>query len=244
MATNVDSKANMLSSAMIGAFSPAITTAYGAGEIDKMKTMSYRSCKFGLLLLLVFMLPLSVELQYVIKLWLKNPPVYVVGLCWCVMLSDFIEKSTIGQAIAVNATGKIAAYQTILGFFNLLVLPLAWIFLVMWKHVYFVGFAMVLSMAAFAWGRLWFAWKILGFSTSYWFYKIMMPICGTILVVIAFSAVLQNTFSPSFLRFGFSSIAVELVLGIMSWFFVLNQDERNVIVENIEKRVVAKWHRK
>jgi hypothetical protein len=72
----------------------------------------------------------------------------------------------------------------------------------------------------------------------------MMPICGTILVVIAFSAILQNTFSPSFLRFGFSSIAVELLLGIMSWFFVLNQDERNVIVENIEKRVVAKWHRK
>lgn len=244
VATNVESKTNMLSSAMIGAFSPAITTAYGAGELDKMKSMSYRSCKFGLLLLLVFLLPLSVELPYVIKLWLKNPPAYVVGLCWCVMLSDFIEKSTIGQAIAVNATGKIAAYQTILGFFNLLVLPFAWLFLVLWKHVYFVGLAMVLSMAAFAWGRLWFSWKILGFSTSYWLYKIMMPICFIIMVVVGFSVILQNVLTPSFLRFAFSSIFVEILFLIMSWFFVLDRDEKDIVVKFIKKTLGGIWHRK
>ena len=235
IATNVNSKTNTLSSAMIGAFSPAITTAYGAGEIEKMKAMSYRACKFALLLLLVFMLPLSVELPYVIKLWLKNPPAYVVGLCWCVMASDFIEKSTIGQAVAVNATSKIAAYQTVLGFFNLLVLPLAWIFLIMWRQVCFVGLAMVLSMAAFAWGRLWFAWKILGFSTSYWFWRILMPVCAIVACAIGSAALLQKSISPSFMRFLVSSFLVEVLFISASWTCVLDKDERGVVGRQVGK---------
>ena len=229
IATNVDSKTGTLSTAMVGAFSPAITTAYGAGEMEKMKLMSYRACKFGLLLLLIFMLPLSVELPYVIRLWFKNPPEYVVGLCWCVMLSGLIEKSTIGQAIAVNATSKIAAYQAVLGFFNLLVLPLAWIFLITWQHVYFVGLAMVVSMAAFAWGRLWFAWKILGFSTSYWFWKILIPICGISACAMGFAILLQNLMYSSFLRFLISSFAIEVFFATMVWFLVMDCDERGSV---------------
>ena len=244
IATNVNAKTNTLSSAMIGAFQPAITTAYGAGEIEKMKAMAYRACTFALLLLLVFMLPLSVELPYVIKLWLKNPPAYVVGLCWCVMLSDFIEKSTIGQAVAVNATSKIAAYQTVLGLFNLLVLPLAWFFLLMWRHVYLVGAAMVLSMSAFAWGRLWFAWRNLGFSTSYWFFRILVPICFIVSCSVGFALAVHHFLPSSFLRFSISSIGVELFFLSASWFLVLDREERGVVGRYVAKVLGRVWRQK
>lgn len=222
----VSGHVSTLSASMQGAFSPAIMNAYGAGEMEKMRALAYRACKFGTLLLLLFMLPLSLELPYILKLWLKTPPAYTTGLCWCVLAMMLIDKTAVGHMIAVNARGKIALYQAFLGTALILTLPLAYLFVKLGWGVYSVGLAMVITMAVCAWGRVWFARHLVGMSARYWLLRILLPLCLLMVVAGGVGLGVQMYFAPSFLRLVLVTMAVEVVFAIMTWGVVFNREER------------------
>lgn len=233
----VSGQVSTLSSAMQGAFSPAIMNAYGAGEMDKMRTLSYRACKLGTLLLLVFLLPIALELEYILKLWLKNPPQYTAGLCWCVLAMMLIDKTAIGHMIAVNASGKIAAYHVSLGGALILTLPLAYLFVKLGWGVYSVGVAMVATTAFCAWGRVWFARRLVGMSAWYWLKRVFLPLAVLILMAGGVGLAVQSVMGVSFFRLLLSMLSVEIVLVVSSWAFVLDKDEKGFLVEKVRKLI-------
>ena len=104
VANTINGQANTLSAAMQTAFTPAITNACGADNMPLVRVLSYRACKFGMVLSLIFVLPLSLELDNVMSLWLVEPPKYAAGLCLFVMASLIINKSAVGHMVAISAT--------------------------------------------------------------------------------------------------------------------------------------------
>ena len=235
IANTVNGQAGSLASAMHGAFTPAISQACGAGEEGKMRSLAFRACKFGMLLTLIFAIPLSVEIQNVMTLWLKTPPPYAAGLCLCMLIMLVIDKSTIGHMCAVNAKGKVALYQFVLGGFLVMTLPLAWFFAELKLGVYSIGIALLLTTAFSAWGRAWFARSLAGMSIRHWLFKIMLP-TFFIVVITSFACVLPQKFlSPTFLRLCLVVVVAELTLFPLAWFIVLDKGEREYVISKIDE---------
>ena len=69
IANSLSNQATALSNALNGALLPAVTTEEGAGERENMIRLAFRSCKFGALLILLFSIPLIVEIG-IFKLFL------------------------------------------------------------------------------------------------------------------------------------------------------------------------------
>lgn len=94
-------------SAVSQAFRPRIIKEYSAGNIRKVEELIISSSKFIILLMGCLIVPLSVNLDFVLHLWLKEVPEGTSILCF-VALYGCIPFSlvTIGNA-AVHATGKI-----------------------------------------------------------------------------------------------------------------------------------------
>lgn len=226
LAGTVNHHSTSLVTAMQGAFTPAITTAFGAGDMKLAHALSYRACKFGLLLALLFVLPLSVELEEVLRLWLTTPPPYTTGLCWCMFFILLADKSTLGHMIAVNASGKIALYQVILGGFLILSLPMAWIGVVLGYGVYAIPAALVLTMVACSLGRVWMARSRTGLSARYWFSKVLLPIVFVSAMSGAVGLLPMCCMHPSLVRVIITTICVESLFLPLSWRFSLNAAER------------------
>jgi O-antigen/teichoic acid export membrane protein len=74
ISTSLSSHTMTLSSSMVGAFNPAITNAVGAGDRTRMMSLVNKTCKFGAALVLPFAIPLSLEIDQILIIWLKNPP--------------------------------------------------------------------------------------------------------------------------------------------------------------------------
>jgi hypothetical protein len=131
--------------------------------------------------------------------------------------------------LAVNARGKIALYQAILGGLLLLTLPVAWFCCVLGGNIYWVVGAMLTLTMFSAWGRVWFARSLVGMSARYWLFHIFLPICITSLVssVIAFFP--RYIFPESIGRIVLTTLISEMVFLPMIWFFVLNIDERQMV---------------
>ena len=233
VANMVNGQAGALAVALQGAFTPAIAQACGAGEEDKMRRLAFRACKFGTLLALMFVLPLSVEITNVMSLWLKDPPCYAAGLCVCMLVGLVVDKSTVGHMSAVNAKGRIALYQFVLGGTLILTLPLAWVFVRIGLGAYSVGWALLAMTICSAWGRVWFARRLAGMSIRRWVFGIMLPILFLVISTVCVSLLPAVLMPPTFGRLFVTTGVVEAVVLPLGWFVVLDRDERAYVVDRI-----------
>jgi len=229
----VSAQSQTLSGAMQGAFAPAITTACGAGRYEEMRALAYRTCKFGMLLALIFVLPLALELRTILNLWLVDPPPYTAELCWCILLMAIIDKSASGHMLAVAAKGKIAAYQTFLGGSLILTLPVAWFMVAKGLGFISIGWAMVLTMMMCSWGRVWFARKLVGMSARYWMFKIMLPMGIVVGIVGVIGFMLRFILASELIRVLATTIVCEVLLLPLAWFVLLDSSERLYLTNRI-----------
>ncbi len=231
VANHVTGHTQTLSMALVGAFQPAIVTAYGAGDLGRMRGLAYRACKFSLLFVLVFVLPLCLELEEILRLWLVDPPPYTHGLCLFMFAITAIDQSSVGHMMAVNARGKIAVYQAFLGGTLLMALPLAWLFLWLDWGVYSVGVALALTTVVSAWGRVGFARGLVGMSARYWFVRTILPALGVAAASLAAGCLPRLWMPPSLLRMAATAVACEIPFLSLTWLLMLDGTEKRYALD-------------
>lgn len=126
IAAQLSAHTQTLSNALMGALSPAVTTQEGSGDRAGTICLAFRTGKFGVFLIFLFAIPMALEMQNLLMLWLGRIPDFVVPVCILTLAAAVIEKSTLGHQMAIHATGKIACWQFIGGILNAMVFPLAW----------------------------------------------------------------------------------------------------------------------
>ena len=82
-----------------------------------MLSMSMRACKLVHYSFYYLWFPLILEMDTLLMLWLKDSPEYAGDLCQWMLAMLVVDKMTSGSMLAVNAFGKIAAYELIQGSF-------------------------------------------------------------------------------------------------------------------------------
>lgn len=238
--SQVNAHAITLAGAMQGAFGPAITNSYGAGDLNRMRILSFRVCKFGLALSLIFVLPLILEVSEVLKLWLKNPPAYSIEFCFCILIIALVDKTTVGHMMAVNAVGKIAMYQFVVGSVTIMAVPLAILCAFLWRNPLSVMVALFLVAVTAMFCRVFLARSRAGLSISTWLNKIMIPIFFVILVTVGIGCLPRILISPSFFRIILTTLICECVYVPLIWLYVLSKDERAYFLERI-RRMLLRW---
>lgn len=237
VANQVSGQTGCLASSMLGAFAPVITTACGAGDFEKMREFAFRVCKFGTLLSIILALPLILELDYIVKLWLKDPPPFASFLCLSMLVVLIVDNTSTGHMLAVNAMGKIAKYQSFLGTALILTLPLAWLLIYCQCGVYSIGFAFVIATMLSAWGRVYFARKLAGMSARYWLRHILGPMFFVIALTLSFGAIPSLFLDESFCRLALTVVVCELTLIPLAWLMIFSDSERSFVLSKICERL-------
>ncbi len=230
-----------LSGSMIGAFWPAIINAYGARQYDRMRELSYQVCKLAPIFMMIFAVPLIVEMREVLAIWLKNPPSYATGLCILALMVVIGDYSTYGFAIAMHAVGRIAVYQLVVGGVYLSALPLAFVFLKMGGSVYWTGVALIIARWSCAVARMMMARRSTGMSVWFWFRRIGMPLV-LVFGLATLAGLLPSLFmAQSFLRVCVTTVLSEIVLVSLAWSALLTSDEKAFVSRKL-KAVKDSFH--
>ena len=222
-----------LSGSLLGAFYPAVYNAWGAGRFEYAKSMGYRVCRLSVLLVLLFAVPLSLEVDHVLLLWLKNPPQYSSGLCLFVLSAIISEKMTDGIRFIINANGNIALYQTLVGGIGLIALPLALVFVLFGKSIYYVGMAVAVSWFLQSSMRVYLGQKILNMNIVYWIRNVFLPIMFLIVTAVIAGMMPRFLCAPSLLRIFFTSACTSITISGGSWLVLLNAEEKKIILNKV-----------
>lgn len=237
VATRLASRANTFSQSIVTSFSPAIIAAYGAGSDVRTLGLVRRVSKLGGALVIIASLPLILEVQEVMRIWLKKPPAESPFLCSCVIVGLFFERVTSGEFIAITASGRVAAYQILIGTVNLLAIPLAWVLMSCGLGLASVGYVVLWITFVNVILRVAFAQRQSGVSAWEWVRRVAFPLAVLIVAGASFAWMPRLMMDPSFWRVVVTGVCSEMVMIPFAWFVVIDGDERAYVCEKLAKVV-------
>jgi len=231
IARQVSAQTNQLSAAMLTAFLPEITAREGRGEYARVISLSHFSSKAGCILVMFLAIPLIIEMDYVLLLWLGEPPEHTAVFCRLFLAIFLIDRLTSGYIIAINARGKIAAYQASIGGVLLMGFPIAWFFFWMGYPPASLGIVLIVTSSFCCIGRVLWLRKLFDEPVINWFVKVFSP-CFLVAAVASLASALPGMFlSESFLRLGFSCCNSLIATAISGWLFALTPGERKFFLD-------------
>lgn len=129
IAIQVSSHIQSFVSNFMTAVNPQITKSYASGDYDYMMSLIYKGARFSYYVLLILSLPVIINAQYILTIWLGIVPEHTVTFIQLVLIFAMSESLANPLVTAMLATGKIRNYQLVVGGIQMMNLPLSYIFL-------------------------------------------------------------------------------------------------------------------
>lgn len=111
------------------AINPQITKEYAAGNLQRMHSLIFKSTRFSYYLFLFLSIPILLEVETILYIWLGQVPAHTVLFTRLVIILSLAEIISNALITAQNATGKIKNYQIVVGGILLMNFPISYILL-------------------------------------------------------------------------------------------------------------------
>jgi len=235
VAFGLSTQATALSQSLTSAFRPAAISAEGKGERKVMLAMALQACKFGSLLIILFAIPLILEMDNLLHLWLGESPKYGAPICQWMLAMLIVERMTAGHMIAVNAYGKIGLYEVLQGGAFLSSLPLMWgLFQLNWGPEA-IGVALFASALLFCTIRVVFAKYLLDFPVLLWGRQVAAPILLILIVVSIVGSFGMSGFAEGFFRLILTSVICVMITLLLAWMCLFDGSEKGFMLRGIKQ---------
>ena len=127
IATQVDNIVQSFVRNFMTALNPQITKSYAAGDLEYMHKLVFAGAKYSFFLMMFFAIPICLETELILNLWLDVVPDYAVIFVQFTLLSSMCVLLGNTLITSVFATGKIRNYELVMGLMALSVFPITWI---------------------------------------------------------------------------------------------------------------------
>ena len=159
------------------AVNPQLTKSYAQGNLDYMHQLLVKSSKFSFFILLFIALPLMIEADFVLKLWLGTVPEHTTNFLVLILIVGLLFTLSNPICTSVHATGNIKRFQLIEGTMLLLIVPIAYVALKFFDispESVFVVHIVVEICTQYV--RLRIVLPMIDFNFRDYFYKVLRPI--------------------------------------------------------------------
>lgn len=208
------------------ALNPQITKNYASNNLPQMHSLMFRSARFSFLLLFFLSLPVLMETNFILTLWLKTVPDDAVIFTQIMICISLIYTTANPCVIANQATGKVKIYQMVVGGILLLILPISYIVLKLGAPAYsvFIVHFCIESLAQFS--RMYMLRKLIHLPLWQYMKNIYIPIVSTVLIAIILPLVVRMQVAEGWLRFLAVGFTCVLSVGASSYFIGFTKQER------------------
>ena len=218
------------------AIRPQIIKNYAQGNIEYMHSLVLRAGRLSFMLAILVSVPFLAFTEYILDLWLANPPEHVVAFVRLTMIAGISNSLSQHTLMSIHASGDIKRFQIIEGGCLLMILPISWILLKYFNvssEVVILVYVLVEVLTQFV--RVYLVYPRIGLKISYFYTKILSPSIIT-LFLCAMPAFLMYHFVYPSNFFAFIGLATLLVIIELPIIYLcgLDQSERNMASAKIK----------
>lgn len=244
IATQVESTVTQFVNNFTTAINPQITKSYATGDFQRVQFLVEKGAKFSFFLLYIVCLPIMIETDTLLSLWLHDVPDYAVSFTRLTCLVALVGSIGNSGYIACLATGNIKKYTIVVSALMSTIFLLTWLAYEVGGSAQFAYYIYFIMNVNLLFVRLIFLKTMVGLKPVSYVKNVFLRI----LAVVAFSLLppylITCQFAPSSIRL-IINIAICIIITFVSVYFVgLNNQERNSTVILIKNKIYGKLLRK
>ena len=231
VALQVNGIINSFSGNFTMALNPQITKQYATGNTQESIKLVYAGCRYSFYLLSIISIPVMVNLNYLLSLWLGTVPPYTTEFLFLALIAALINSMASPLVTAMQATGKIRNFQITICIIMLCELPLAYgtLYLGYKPYMAMIPTITVVTIGLFA--RFLLLKKLVeSYSIKYFIVHIFIRNILIAIGCILASFFINNFFSDkSFISFILTSFITFLITCIGIYIFGVSSKEKIII---------------
>ena len=226
VAVQVETAIANFSTNFLMAVNPQITKLYAQDNLPEMHRLIFRASKFTFFLLFTLSLPVMIETEPILTVWLKIVPDYTViflRLLLCIVMIDAVAKPLM---TAAAATGNVKLYQSLIGGILLSIAPIAYVVLKLGgspESVYIVH--LVICCIAFV-TRLMIIRPMIRLSLRRYFTQVILRCVGVIAIPVLSGLLLKDLLPATVPNVILICAASALLVLASAYAIGLTRDER------------------
>lgn len=235
VANQVNAMVNRFVTNFMTAVNPQITKQYAAGEYESMNRLIIRSTKFSAFLMLVLIVPIIVNIDDLLGLWLVKVPMHTSSFVSLILFYSFVDCFTGGLITGILANGKIKVYEIALTIIYALNIACAYIVLRLGmspESLYglLIFFKVIVLGVQLVLGRKMFTLPLRIYLAAMLRYVLPVLALGIILILIPW-----HLFNNIFARMACSIVIVEVLLLVAVILVGLEGNERAFIYNKVKE---------
>lgn len=236
IAQTIAGQSNMLAAQFNTSLYPPIIKAYAAEKKEDMYGLVINGSKGTFYLMWILALPIYLEMEAILTLWLKAPPDYTVTFARLTLIEALILAISLPLTTAARAPGKMAAYESILGTLQFSILLASWAFLAAGygpKSVFYIAIAINVIMFFV---RLEIVSRLTALPVRAYLRGTMPPVLSVVVFSGALSTVLTSRLPEGVLFLGASITLVMLINLVGIYYLGLPRTIRDSIMRFASRR--------
>lgn len=237
IALNVSGCINIFANNFNVGLYPPIIKHYAAGERKEMFQLIFNGSKITFFLMWIIALPLFLKMDFILTLWLKEPPPGVVLFTRLALIESLINSVSLPLTTAARAPGKMKMYELTLGIIQILIFPASWLILLYGGEAYTVFVVAIIANFVMFAVRLFIVHWLIQLPLRQFSFHVILPVL-LVMICSALSSFLMSAILPSGFIFtcllGFASIFFSF---LWMYFIGLSSLQRLQIQNIIIKKV-------
>ncbi|WP_279504115.1 lipopolysaccharide biosynthesis protein [Aeromonas veronii] len=235
IANTVSSQVNMFSNAFNTGIYPPIIKAYAVNEKEEMFSLIFTGSKLTFFLMWIFSLPMFIEMEGVLTLWLSTPPENAVLFTQLALVEALIISISLPIISAARAPGNMKTYELTLGLIQVGIFFVSWVLL---DNNYpassvFVT-AIVANILMFAVRLLIVSWLV-GLSIFKFLRVVVAPVLSVICISVTTSLFVKHSLPSGYLYSIVTILFTAISSSLAMYFFGLNRNWRDKFKKNSYK---------
>ena len=212
------------------ALNPQLTKSYAQGNIDDMHRLLIKSSKLSFYILFFIVLPLILEAEFVLKIWLGMVPEHTVTFLRLILVVGLLYTLSNPIIVSVHATGKLKKFQIIEGSMLLSIVPIAYILLKFFgiqPEYVFVVHIIVELFTQYA--RLRIVLPMISMPLYDYVRSVIIPILKVLVLSPIIPLVVYNVMQQTVLKFFIVCFVCVIYVSIVIYFIGCTNNERRFI---------------
>ena len=234
IANQINGAIGNFSSTFQKAINPQLMKSEGMNDRIRLVRISYISSKFSVLALALFAVPLILEMDEVLTLWLKDDiPPFTMRLAQCIIMLSIVYQYSVGIMSAIQAKGKIRNYQITMGIILLANVPIAYLILKLGYPVYYTTMAFVVLEFISLLVRLIMASRLTGMKIKEYLRNVIVPTLIIIIIPTLIALIPHFVINKSIIRLIIVCGIYGLLYIVLTYRFAFDKSQRVLIISKI-----------
>lgn len=243
IAMQINGIISSFSNNFIMAINPQITKQYAANEIDESIRLVYTGCRYSCFLLSLISIPVLINIDYILELWLEDVPQYTSQFLYFVLFAAIISSMAGPIVTALQATGNIMMFQITICLIMLCEVPLTYLILYLGYPPYYSMFAAIIVAFVGLFARIIILkHQVPQYSLRYFTFNIILKNILLMLLCYLIAQLIRNLLPVNFLNLIVTSVISVLISGMFIYLLGMSTTERSFIKNKIFSIISKNQH--